>query len=115
MRVCVYATCLTLTLLPFTRPVMASAYPKGIKMTEIDDAGIYCASVTKSIASFYKVVEMRCTGKLYCVIRATMVATPRELEDHKCTGFFVAPICNGRPRNVESRFNVMKRLRVSCG
>jgi hypothetical protein len=52
MRFYACATFLALALLPAHGPVMASAYSKGIKMSEIDDAGIYCASATKGIASF---------------------------------------------------------------
>jgi len=83
-------------------------------MKEIADAGIYCDTFNSHIGRFYSVAEKKCKGKVACRVSATMVATRRELLQHRCTGFFVAPVCRGTPENVESRYDVFKTLFVSC-
>lgn len=84
---------------------------KGVVMEDIADAGIYCAT---GIGGFYELVERRCKGKSSCTVKATMIATKQELLQSHCTGFFVAPVCRGRPVSIESRYDVFKTLLVSC-
>jgi len=83
-------------------------------MEDIADAGIYCDTFDSDIARFYSVAEKKCKGKVACRVRATMVATKQDLLQHRCTGFFVAPVCRGTPVNVESRYHLFKTLLVSC-
>jgi hypothetical protein len=83
-------------------------------MEEIADAGIYCATFSNKIAGFYSLAERKCKGKVSCRVSATMVASRPHLLRHGCTGFFVAPVCNGIPKSVESRYDVLKTLLVSC-
>ena len=90
------------------------AMAKGPIMEDIVDAGIYCDTFDSSIAGFYALAEKKCKGKSACTMSATMVATRKDLLAHHCTGFFVAPLCNGVPVNVESRYDVFKTLLVSC-
>ena len=90
------------------------ALAKGPIMTDIADGGIYCDSFDSNIDGFYALAEKKCKGKSVCVVSATIVATKKDLLAHKCTGFFVAPVCNGVPVNVESRYDVFKVLTVSC-
>ncbi|MEH2504053.1 hypothetical protein V1290_002864 [Bradyrhizobium sp. AZCC 1578] len=85
-----------------------------IIMDEIWDAGIYCPTSSPAIDGFYSMVEKKCKGKSSCRVRATMVTTKQDLLRHRCTGFFVAPLCRGTPVNVESRYDVFKTLLVSC-
>ena len=89
---------------------VSSSLAASVVMECIEDAGIHCATFSNNISRFYSVAEKRCKGKISC----TMVATRKHLLDHRCTGFFVAPICNRRPVNVESRYDVFKTLMVSC-
>ena len=93
---------------------VSSSLAASVVMEDIEDAGIYCATFSNDIRRFYSVAEKRCKGKISCQVAATMVATRKHLIEHRCTGFFVAPICNGRPVNVESRYDVFKTLVVSC-
>jgi hypothetical protein len=93
---------------------VSSSLANGVVMEDIADAGIYCPTSSPDIARFYSVAVKRCKGKISCQVRATMVATKKDLLQHRCTGFFVAPICNGQPVNVESRYDVFKTLVVSC-
>jgi len=82
-------------------------------MTEIVDAGIYCDTSSPAISTFYDAVRKRCVGKVKCTISATMVTSRNDLVQHKCTGFFAAPLCQGVPKNIETR-NVFGKLSVSC-
>src|SRR6516164_2732284 len=75
---------------------------RNVVISDIEDGGIYCKTFDKDIDRFYKVARKRCRHKISCVVRATMVATRRDLLQHHCSGFFVAPICNGEPVNVET-------------
>jgi hypothetical protein len=93
---------------------VSSSLANGAVMEDIADAGVYCATFSNDIRRFYSVAEKRCKGKISCQVAATMVATRKHLLQHRCTGFFVAPICNGQPVNVESRYDVFKTLVVSC-
>jgi hypothetical protein len=86
----------------------------GAVMEDIADAGIYCPTSSPDIARFYSEAVKRCKGKIACHVRATMITTKKDLLKHRCTGFFVAPICNGQPVNIESRYDVFKTLVVSC-
>ena len=103
-KVCI---ALVLATLVCTSPSLA----KGVVMEDIADAGIYCAT---GIPGLYELAVKRCKGKTSCRISATMVATKQQLRQNRCTGFFVAPICQGIPVNVESRYDVFKTLLVSC-
>jgi hypothetical protein len=93
-----------------TSPVLA----RNVVMEEIADAGIYCPTSSPEIDRFYSVAEKKCKGKISCRVRATMVTTRQDLLQHRCTGFFVAPVCRGTPMNVESRYDVFKTLLISC-
>ena len=82
-------------------------------MTDIADAGIYCDTFSPDISRFYDAVNKKCVGKATCWISATMVTSKADLLQHKCTGFFAAPVCGGTPKNVETH-KVLSKLRVSC-
>ncbi len=92
-------------------PAVAKSKSKSVVMEDIADGGIYCDD---PIPGLYELAVKRCKGKVSCTIAATMVATKQELIKKKCTGFFVAPVCNGTPKNIESRYDVFATLNVSC-
>lgn len=83
-------------------------------MTDIADAGIYCDSFSPGISKFYEAVRKKCLRKHRCSISATMVTSRKDLLQHKCTGFFAAPVCNGSPKNVETH-KIFSKLSVACG
>ena len=82
-------------------------------MKEIEDGGIYCRSSNSAIDGFYAYAAKTCKGKKQCVVRATKVASKAMLLSHGCTGFFVAPVCDTEPVNIETH-DVLGRLSVSC-
>jgi hypothetical protein len=89
---------------------MASA-----KIKEVADAGIYCGSFDDEISQFYKIASTECGGKPICVVRATMATSASNLKRHNCTGYFVAPICDGseEPVNIETH-DIFAALTVDC-
>ena len=89
------------------------AFARSIVMTDIEDAGIYCRTFSKNISKFFRSSQRKCKNKTFCTVKATDVASRPELLQHRCTGFFVAPVCKGVPLNVETR-NLFSSLLVSC-
>ncbi|ARP64338.1 hypothetical protein A9K65_013815 [Mesorhizobium sp. WSM1497] len=83
------------------------------RMKDFGDAGIYCESSDSNIGNFYRYVEKTCKNKYKCYVKATAVATRKELKQHRCTGFFVAPVCKGEPANLETR-SIFGKLAVFC-